>query len=55
MYFHVSDCLAGDLNNTFLFCKTQISLLWSLFVLKFLYDYIEKKKPGRASQIPEGL
>ena len=57
LYFHVSNdnglfifnypmptpCLARDLNNIFLFCKTQISLLWSLFVLKFLYDYIEKK------------
>ena len=68
LYFHVSNdnglfifnypmptpCLARDLNNIFLFCKTQISLLWSLFLLKFLYDYIEKK-PGWASQIPEGL
>ena len=57
LYFHVSNdnglfifnypmptpCLARDLNNIFLFCKTQISLLWSLFVLRFLYDYIEKK------------
>ena len=57
LYFHVSNdnglfifnypmptpCLARDLKNIFLFCKTQISLLWSLFVLKFLYDYIEKK------------
>ena len=57
LYFHVSNdnglfifdypmptpCLARDLNNIFLFCKTQISLLWSLFVLKFLHDYIEKK------------
>ena len=57
LYFHVSNdnglfifnypmptpCLARDLKNIFLFCKTQISLLWSLFVLRFLYDYIEKK------------
>ena len=57
LYFHVSDDngllifnypmptpgLARDLNSIFLFCKTQISLLWSLFVLKFLYDHIEKK------------
>ena len=29
--------------RTFIFCKTQVRLLSSLSVLKFLYDYIETK------------
>ena len=36
-------CLAKYLKNNLLFRKTKVGLLSSLFVLKFLYDYIETK------------
>ena len=36
-------CLAKYLKNNLLFRKTKVGLLSSLFILKFLYDYIETK------------
>ena len=36
-------CLAKYLKNNLLFRKTKVGLLSSLFVLKFLYDFIETK------------